>query len=104
MRINLSALSSNSKQNKWLTNLMREFAEEYEITFGNKIKQYFGTPSGARAFAAWLKDSGYRVNYWALEPLTYRESYNSSKVTEYLGFGIIFDDACPKFIEIKLKS
>jgi hypothetical protein len=84
--------------------LMRGFATEYEINFGNKVKQYISTPPGARAFAAWLKDSGYRANYWAIEPMVYKDGYNSAKITEYLGFGVIFDEACPKFVEIKLKS
>jgi hypothetical protein len=103
MRINLSP-DRASKSRPWLIELMRAFAEAYEIKNGLKLKAYIATPSGSRAFAAWLKSQGFRAEYWCLEPYVYIENYEPRrKLTEYLAFGIMIDDDCPRFIELKLR-
>lgn len=103
MRINLSEHGA-TKQPKWLVDMMREFAAEYDIKFGNVVKQYIATPSGARAFAAYLKAAGYRVEYWCLEPLVTKTSYDHGRVTNYLAFGFTIDESCPRFVELKLRQ
>ncbi len=103
MRINLS--TERATKRPWIKELARGFAEAYDIKFGIKVLQYMATPAGAKAFAAWLKSEGFRVEYWCLEPyISVNTSYGSTtKTTDYLAFGVIIQDDCPKLVEIKLR-
>lgn len=102
MRLNLTNFSS-TKTPVWLNRMMRDCAEAHDIKFGNIFKEYCATPNGARTLARWLKDVGYRVEYWCIEPLIKPTTPYNSKTTTYLGFGLEIDDACPMFVELKLK-
>lgn len=102
MRLNLSQFRA-AKPPSWLDLLMRDFAAEYEIRYGEKVKSYCATPTGAKTFVSYLKQAGFKAEYWCLEPLVTKEAYNSSKTIEYLAFGVIFNEDCPHFIELKLK-
>lgn len=103
MRINLSEHSTTKNKPRWFEEMQREFAAEYDMRFGSTVKQYCATPPGARAFAAYLRSAGYRVDYWCLEPLVTKKEYDNNKVTVYLAFGLAIDESCPRFIEKKLK-
>jgi hypothetical protein len=103
MRINLSPERA-SKFRPWLTELARGFAEAYDIKLASKVKAYLSTPPGSRAFAAWLKSEGFKAEYWCLEPYVYIENHAPyRKITEYLAFGIMISDECPRLVEIKLR-
>jgi hypothetical protein len=99
MRLNLS--KERATKRPWLKDLARGFAEAYDIKFSIKILEYMATPAGAKAFAAWLKSDGFRAEYWCLEP--YVSIGSQGKTTEYLAFGVIIQDDCPRLIEIKLR-
>lgn len=106
MRINFSP-DRASKSRPWLIELIKRFAEAYDISTrsGTKVKSYLATPTGARTFATWMKSQGFQVEYWCLEPwIRIENTYNTQrKITEYLAFGIIVDDDCPRFVELKLR-
>jgi hypothetical protein len=104
MRINLS--KERATKRPWIKDLARGFAEAYDIKFTVKVLEYLATPAGSKAFAAWLKSDGFRAEYWCLEPLiSVNTSYGSTtKTTEYLAFGVIIQDDCPRLIEIKLRN
>ena len=107
MRVNLSDLSAKNRKLKFVTTLLRLFAEDNDITFGNTVKAWLTTPNGAKSLATWASDKGYRVSYWCMEPLRTKNEYSSTsgkiEVT-WIGFGLDIDETCPLIIDLKLKN
>lgn len=102
MKINLSSHGVNRKKS-WVTELQRQFALDHDIKPGVQFYSYVATPGGAKAFAEWLKYQGFAARFWCIEPHTTYDSYGRKQV-DYIGFGVEFDDKCPKLTEVRLKS
>lgn len=102
MKINLSIHGVNRKKS-WVLDLQREFAIEHDIKPGHELYSYIGTPGGAKAFVEWLHGQGYEAKFWCIEPHVSYDSYGRKQMS-YIGFGVEFNDKCPKLTEKRLKA
>jgi hypothetical protein len=101
MKINLSP-SGASRKNKWVVFLQQQWADEHDVKFDGWAKGYFETPGGAKALSEWLKSQGFDVHFWCVEPYIQYDSMKR-KILSYIGFGLDFNEKCPKLTEIRLK-
>ena len=85
----------------WLVTLAEEFLVEHDIKSSNALWAWLKTPDGIRYFGEWLRVQGWQVKYWELPP--FADPANNGKI-KHLGYGLDFDDKCPRFIEAKLKQ
>jgi hypothetical protein len=82
----------------WLDHLQDEFCRAYDMDPDKStVIGYLGSPDAAQDMAAWLKGQEYRVSYYEL---AYKQRHDDIRTVSY---GLEFDDACPRFIELKLK-
>lgn len=102
MKINLS-VNGVSRKKSWVIELQRQFAVEHDIKVGNQLYNYISTPSGAKSFARWLQQQGYAASFWCIEPLITYDSYGRKQI-ENIGFGVEFNEKCPKLVETRLKA
>lgn len=102
MRINFNCgtgrhLKEHDKPD-WLKRLVVQYLEEYDINASNdQAQRFMYQPAGVRMFAEWLAETGFQAKYWEID-WRYDEGYHP------IGFGIWFDEQCPRFVEAKLKS
>jgi hypothetical protein len=101
MKINLSSHGASRKKS-WVTELQRQFAVEHDIKPGHQLCAYIATPGGARAFTEWLQHQGYETSFWCIEPHVTYDSYGRKQM-DHIGFGVEFNDRCPKLTELRLK-
>lgn len=107
MRINLSENSAKNSKLKFVTALIRLFAEENDIKFGKTVQAWIATPPGAKALATWAQKVGFKAEYWSMEPLKIQNEYSNppNRVQViWVGFGIDIDEKDPKIVELKLKN
>lgn len=102
MKINLST-HGVSRKKSWMIDLQRKFAEAHDLKFGLTLQSYMATPNGSRSFAEWLSSAGYKARYWCIEPMVTYDTMGR-KQTDYVGFGVEFDEKCPLLTEIRLRS
>jgi len=98
MRVNFSQAGAGNYKLKFITALLRQFADANDIKFGDQLKNYVRFPQGAKALAAWSGSQGYKITYWCMESVKIDGEIN------WVGFGIDIDETCPLVISLKLKT
>lgn len=100
MKINITNFRISKDKIVWLNKLFEEFAEEHDMIINTKVREWGRSREGISYFIEWLRNTrGWQVRYWELPPVNHKDSEPM-----YVGYGLDIDDACPKFIEAKLKS
>lgn len=101
MRMNFnweSSTVSNHPDPPWLQELMRRFAEHYDMDISrNAVFRLMWSPAGIKKFAEWIEKEGWKVSYWELDLPTNQDDPSP------VAFGLDIADDCPKFMEAKLK-
>jgi hypothetical protein len=112
MRVNFSEHGDGNRKLKFITTLIRLFAADNDIRFGDNLKTYICTPQGSKELAKWAEKAGYKISYWSMDPIKLNNGHPDSNFDNdeftnpsqirWFGFGIDIDETCPKIIELKL--
>ncbi len=103
MRINfngeVSLINSwNGNSPDWLDHLREEFCRSYDMDpRKSTVIGYLESIDAAQAMVDWLQHQGYKVSYYEI---IYKLGLDDIRRISY---GLDFDDACPRFIELRLK-
>ena len=101
MRINFNPLTASDKNfPNWLGEYRVKWLTEYDfdLTYSNKVvNEYVWSPTGSKNFVFWLQRGGFKVDYWEVDFVPNGE-------LNPVAYGLIFDDACPKFVYEQLKG
>ena len=107
MRVNFSPAGAGRHKLKFVSALIRKFAESNDIKCPGDVKNYISTPQGSKAMSIWAETQGYKITYWCM-PSYKRIAQTSGTQIRYdeiwVGFGIDIDESCPLIVELKLKA
>jgi hypothetical protein len=83
----------------WFDDLQALFCRDYDLDPDNvTVSSFLWDPAAAHAMETWLLGLGYKVRYYEI---SYQVPNDGSGWP--ICYGLEFDDACPQFIELKLK-
>ena len=108
MRINLSRRTQKGLADKFVKDMVRDFAEEFDFQTQASAMQYISVGlQGLTAFVSFLTSRGYQASIYHLNPnrdllVDVGESWQTiSRTSPSFGFSIPDND--PKLVEFKLR-
>ena len=82
----------------WLLLLRKQFLADYDIFMsGTNVYEFENSEQYAQLFCEWMCSIGYNVKFWSI-------NFKVDDRKPTFAYGIEIDEACPKFIELKMKS
>ena len=85
----------------WVNCILKEFQIAYGSNFTESYEAYLTSKDGIQYIVKWLKDQGYKAEYWSME---FDQSRGDTIFKITLAYGIEFQEDCEKFVELKLRS
>ena len=86
----------------WVDVMLEDFTTAHDMFLDESYSRMFFEKEGIKFIANWLKEEGYKVDYWESD-LT-KPNYNSTAGPQVVAYGLKFENTCDKFIELKLRA
>lgn len=83
----------------WVCDLFTDFLLDHDVDpIRESASRWVYSYEGSKSFAEWLKTKNWKVEWWALPPIT------DPGTPLYFAYGIAIADDCPVYIEHILKT